>query len=183
VLLPVGVRRSFVPHSGERDRHPCTIRTVWAVGAVLLLAIVVGYPVQRHYLADRYEDPTFTTPGLNAAFAWSRDISDARIATTSTRQYPLFGTDLSNEVQYLGIRRPDGGFEAPATCRQNLRLLSEGNYDYAVATKDRIEPGRPPYTPLAGWLERAGARRILRKPPTVVFKLPPRLKSSACRQE
>ena len=70
----------------------------------LLAAVAIGYPVQRHYLESRYADPTFTTPGLNAAFAWADDISDARIATTSTRQYPLFGTDLSNHVQFIGDR-------------------------------------------------------------------------------
>jgi hypothetical protein len=149
--------------------------------ALLLLAIAVGYPVQRHYLADRYKDPTFTAPGLNAAFAWSRDISDASIATTSTRQYPLYGTDLSNHVQYLGLERPHGGFEAPTTCRRYLQLLEEGNYDYAIATKDRLEPGKSPYPPLAKWLENAGAHPILRKPPTVVFRLPKTLSPSACR--
>jgi hypothetical protein len=147
----------------------------------LLLVIAMGYPVQRHYLKSRYKDPTFTAPGLNAAFAWSRDVSDARIATTSTRQYPLFGTDLSNEVQYLGIHRPHGGFEAPTTCRQYLQLLSEGDYDYVVATRDRLEPGKPPYPPLAGWLEQARAKTVLEKPPTVVFKLSGPLSPSACR--
>jgi hypothetical protein len=183
-LLPTALVRvlpSFVSHSETKEGSTLAIRPAWILGTVLLLAIAVGYPVQRHYLADRYKDPTFTTPGLNAAFAWSRDISDARIATTSTRQYPLYGTDLSNEVQYLGLERPHGGFEVPKTCRQYLRLLDEGNYDYAVATKDRLEPGKPPYPPLAGWLHRAGAQVILRKPPTVVFKLTKPLNLEACR--
>jgi hypothetical protein len=182
-LLPTALARvlpAFVSHSGTTAGHTHAIRPAWAVGAVLVLAIAVGYPVQRHYLADRYKDPSFTTPGLNAAFAWSRDISDARIATTSTRQYPLYGTDLSNEVQYLGIEQPHGGFEAPTTCHQYLQLLSEGNYDYAIATKDRLEPGKPPYPPLAQWLEHAGATTILRKPPTVVFQLNDHLSPSAC---
>ncbi|HEX5527396.1 MAG TPA: hypothetical protein VFX44_09430 [Solirubrobacterales bacterium] len=148
---------------------------------VLLAIVVIGYPIQRHYLQSRYKDPTFTTPGLNAAFAWSRAVSDARIATTSTRQYPLYGTDLSNHVQYLGIERPHGGFEAPQTCRQYLQLLSEGHYDYVIATRDRLEPGKPPYPPSAKWTGAAGARVILRKPPTVVFKLPDKLRPSACR--
>ncbi|HEX6780573.1 MAG TPA: hypothetical protein VF125_00945 [Solirubrobacterales bacterium] len=148
--------------------------------AALVLAIAGGYPVQRHYLESRYEDPTFTAPGLNAAFAWARDVSDARIATTSTRQYPLFGTDLSNHVQYLGTEQPHGGFEPPSTCRQYLQLLSEGDYDYVVATKDRLEPGRPSYPPQAAWTKAAGAKTILRKPPTVVFRLPERLRPSAC---
>ncbi|MGN6202976.1 MAG: hypothetical protein ACTHNY_11305, partial [Solirubrobacterales bacterium] len=157
------------------------IRPGWVVGALVVLAVAVGYPIQRHYLADRYKAPTFTAPGLNAAFAWSRDINDARIATTSTRQYPLFGTDLSNHVQYLGVERPHGGFEAPSTCHQYFQLLGEGNYDYVIASNDRLEPGKPPYPPLVKWLENAGAQVILRQPPTVVFKLNDHLGPSACR--
>jgi len=149
--------------------------------AALLLVIAVGYPVQRHYLESRYKDPTFTAPGLNAAFAWARDVSDARIATTSTRQYPLFGTDLSNHVQYLGTEQPHGGFESPSTCRQYLQLLSDGNYDYVVATRDRVEPSKPPYPPAARWTEGAGGKVLLRKPPTVVFELPEALRPSACK--
>jgi hypothetical protein len=187
-LLPTALPRalgralpSFASHSGTKEGSAFATWPPWALGAVLLLAIAVGYPVQRHYLESRYKDPTFTAPGLNAAFAWSRNISDARIATTSTRQYPLYGPDLSNQVQYLGLTRPHGGFEAPTTCHQYLQLLNEGNYDYAIATKDRLEPGKPPYPPLAGWLEHAGAHPILKKPPTVVFKLSPNLGPSACR--
>jgi hypothetical protein len=174
------VFRSFHPDSERNDRSTLAIRPAWAVGALLVLAIAVGYPIQRHNLESRYKDPTFTAPGLNAAFAWSRDVTDARIATTSTRQYPLFGTDLSNEVQYLGLHRPHGGFEAPTSCRQYLQLLNEGNYDYAIATKDRLEPGKPPYPPLASWLEHAGAKVILRTPPTMVFKLPADLGPAGC---
>jgi hypothetical protein len=176
-----GVRPSFVSHSDAKEGS--THRGVAVVGALALLVVAIGlgYPVQRHYLADRYKDPTFTAPGLNAAFAWSRDISDARIVTTSTRQYPLFGNDLSNHVQYLGIDRPHGGFEAPKTCQRSLQLLNEGDYDYAVATKDRLEKDKPPYPPLAKWLEHAGAKAILRKPPAVVFKLERRLNPEACK--
>ena len=147
----------------------------------VVVAVAVGYPVQWHYLESRYADPSFTAPGLNAAFAWARDVSDARIATTSTRQYPLFGTDLSNRVQYLGIEQPHGGFEAPTTCRQYLQLLSEGDYDYAVATRDRLESGKPPYPPAARWIEKAGAKIVLKKPPTAVLQLPKDLGPSACR--
>jgi len=172
----------FGSYSGAKLNH--TPSRGWVVGGVvglLALAIAGGYSVQRHYLESRYKDPTFSAPGLNAAFAWARDISNARIATTSTRQYPLFGTDLSNHVQFLGIERPHGGFEGPGTCRQYRRLLNEGNYDYVIATRDRLEPGKPPYPPAARWTEGAGARVILKKPPTVVFQLRGPLAPSACR--
>jgi hypothetical protein len=171
---------SFVPHSGTKtgsDRRWGRL----ALAAALLLAVAVGYPIQRHYLESRYEDPTFTAPGLNATFAWARDVSDARIATTSTRQYPLFGTDLSNKVQYLGTEQPHGGFEPPANCRQYLQLLREGDYDYVIATKDREEPGKPPYPPAAKWTEAAGGKTILKKPPTVIYELTNPVRPSACR--
>ncbi|HEX6152371.1 MAG TPA: hypothetical protein VFZ19_02510, partial [Solirubrobacterales bacterium] len=193
-LLPVGLSLRL---RGEGEGHPSNGRILKSSSplarrlsgrgvplpllAMLLLAVAIGYPVQRHYLQNRYADPSFTTPGLNAAFAWARDVSDARIATTSTRQYPLYGTDLSNHVQYLGAERPHGGFESPVTCREYLQLLSDGNYDYAIATRDRTEPGKPPYPPSAKWTEAAGAQPILKEPPTVVFKLKDNLSPSACR--
>jgi hypothetical protein len=145
-----------------------------------LALIAIGYPVQRHYLRDRYADPTFATPGLNAAFALTHGDFNARTATTSTRQYPFFGTDLSNEVQYIGERQPHGGFVAPTTCPRWRRLLNAGNYDLVVTTRDRIEPGRPPYPATTRWTEGPGATPILRKPPTVVFKLTGPLDPSAC---
>jgi hypothetical protein len=182
-LSSLGTRLSFPPHrEGKLNRAP-SIGRPWAVtmGLVLLLvAVVCGYPIQRHYLQKRYADPSFTTPGLNAAFAWSRDISHARIATTSTRQYPLFGTDLSNHVQFIGSERPHGGFEAPTSCREWREELNKGHYDYAVTSKDRIEPGKPPYPQTTRWTESPQAEVVLRKPPTVVFKLTGPLNPSSC---
>jgi hypothetical protein len=148
--------------------------------AAVLLAVAVGYPLQRHYLHDRYSDPTFSAPGLDAAFAWADDISGARIATTSTRQYPLFGTDLSNRVQFVGEERPHGGFEAPGDCRRWREELNAGRYDYVIASRDRLEAGKPPFPPQASWTEGPWAKVILRKPPTVVFQLTGRLDPSAC---
>jgi hypothetical protein len=148
--------------------------------ALLLVAIAIGYPVQRHYLQNRYANPTFAAPGLNAAFKWANGISNARIATTSTRQYPLYGTDLSNHVQYIGEEQPHGGFTAPTTCRQWRRLLNAGHYDYVVTTRDRIEPGKPLYLASARWTSGPGAEPVLRKPPTVIFKLTTPLDPSGC---
>jgi hypothetical protein len=155
----------------------------WRVGIVMLwivLVAVTGYPVQRHYLQHRYEDPAFTTPGLNAAFKWAQGISDARIATTSTRQYPLYGKDLTNQVDYIGEEQPHGGFTAPTTCQAWRRLLNAGNYDYAITTRDRIERGKPPFPPTARWTESPGTTVVLRKPPTVVFRLRGLLPTSSC---
>jgi hypothetical protein len=158
-------------------------RTALGVGlAVAGLAVVAGYPIQRHYLENRYADPSFTTPGLNAAFKWAQGVTDSRIATTSTRQYPLYGRDLSNEVDYIGIEQPHGGFTAPANCPAWRHLLNEGDYDYVVTSRDRIEPGKPTYPPTARWTKAPGATVVLRMPPTIVFKLRTPLNPSACRR-
>jgi hypothetical protein len=170
------MRSHFLPHRGAKyDRI-----VVGGVSAALLVAI--GYPIQRHYLRDRYADPSFTTPGLNAAFEWAQGITDARIATTSTRQYPLYGKDLSNHVDYIGEEQPHGGFTAPTTCPAWRRLINAGNYDYVVATRDRIEPGKPTYPKSAAWTEAPGTAVVLRKPSTVVLRLTGPLNPSACRR-
>ena len=177
-------RSSFVSYSDTKLDGPRKRRRAvpaFVAGLALLACVAIGYPVQRHYLESRYSDPTFTAPGLNAAFAWADDISDARIATTSTRQYPLFGTDLSNRVQFIGKETAHGGFEAPSTCRTWRHLLNAGNYDYVVTTYDRLEPGSSPYPPQARWTEAPEAKPISRKPPTVVFELTGKLDPSACK--
>jgi hypothetical protein len=172
-------RSSFAPHS-DANVYRARKWAAPAFAALALAAIAVGYPIQRHYLQNRYANPTFAAPGLNATFKWANDISHARIATTSTRQYPLYGRDLTNHVQYVGIHTPNGGFIAPTTCRQWRTLLDEGHYDYVVATRDRIEPNKPAYPPTARWTAGPWADPVLSTPPTKVYKLTGPLNPSAC---
>jgi hypothetical protein len=176
---------SLGPKLGERPGadSPEPLPRRWVAGivvAAVLVAVAVGYPVERHYLHDRYRDPSFTTPGLDAAFAWADDLSGARIATTSTRQYPLFGTDLSNRVAYLGVDRPHGGFEEAPNCREFRRLINEGGYEYVVATKDRVEAGKPAFPEQAKWAEGPNAEVVLKKKPTVVFRITGELDPTRC---
>jgi hypothetical protein len=183
-LVDLSVSSPFLADNAKN--HELTIwrrRGFAALGVgvgLAALVVAVGYPVQRHYLESRYADPSFTTPGLNAAFEWSRSISSARIATTSTRQYPLFGTDLSNHVDYVGIEQPHGGFTVPTSCRSWRRLLNAGDYDYVIATLDRTEAGKEAYPPSAAWTSDPNATPVLRKLPTKVFRLRGPLDPSSC---
>jgi hypothetical protein len=193
-LLPLAVKQQL-RREGEwhfPDRRILTVPTslgrhlsrrgmpLALLSVAVLLVVAVGYPVQRHYLENRYRDPTFAAPGLNAVFAAARSTSGERIATTSTRQYPLFGTELSNRVEFVGRQEPHGGFVAPTSCAEWRRLIDEGEYEYVVASRDRIEPGRPPYPASARWTEGPTARLILAVPPTKVFRLTGPLDPSTC---
>jgi hypothetical protein len=177
-LSDLAARSKLFPQSGN---ELAVGRRMGMLGlAAVVVAIATGYVVQREYLPDRYANPTFAAPGLNAAFRWATPLADSRIATTSTRQYPLFGTDLSNRVEFVGGERPNGGFVAPSTCRAWRRLLNAGEYDYVVASRDRIEPGKAPYPETARWTQGPGAKVVLRTPPTVVFRLSGPLPLSGC---
>ena len=123
------------------------------------VAIAVGVPRPAR-TTSRTATPTRAslTPGLDAAFKWARRLSGARIATTSTRQYPLFGTDLSNRVQFVGDAPPHAGFVAPATCRAWRRSLNEGDYDYVVASRDGSSPASRPSRPRPRWTASGPAR-------------------------
>ncbi len=183
-LVSLSLTSRLVPDSGTKHEVSWGFgRRIGFIAALALVVLVVtaGYPVQRHYLENRYENPTFTTPGLNAAFKWAQGIEGARIATTSTRQYPLYGRDLSNEVDYVGEEQSHGGFTAPATCPRWRQLLNEGNYDYVIASRDRIEPDKPPYPVTARWTQAPSTTVVLQKPPTVIYKLRSPLDPSACR--
>jgi len=151
-----------------------------AAAGIVLLAVGAGWFEQRRYLDHRYADPSFTTPGLDVAFKWARGLDDQRIATTATRQYPLWGTELSNRVQFAGLHRPHAGFVRASTCEQWRSLLNAGDYDYVVVSLDRVEPGGPSFPPEARWTRDPHAKVVLKTTPTVVFKIDGPLALARC---
>jgi hypothetical protein len=66
---------------------------------------------------------------------WASDTEDARIAIAGFFiQYPLYGADLSNRVDYLARHGPNGSFTTFKTCAAWRRALNDGGYDYVVTT-------------------------------------------------
>lgn len=153
-----------------------------ALGMALLVTIALGYREQRSYLRQRYADPSFASQSLDAVFAWARSLSGASIATTATREYPLFGTDLSNRVRFLGIEGPQGGFTAPRSCRAWRGALDAGHYEYVVTALDRVRPGGPRLPAAAGWSTAPNASVVLREPTALVFQLHGPLAPAGCRR-
>jgi hypothetical protein len=160
--------------------------------AALVLAVVaIGYPVQRHYLDERFRNEVAdeSIPGmhLDSAYRWARDVEDARIGLVGTSAgfagYGFYGTDLSNRVLYLGGEGPHGAFNAIPGCAAFRAAVNAADLDYLVTAPflNFIHPDRPIPSPETRWLrgERAVAP-LLRSGPVTVWKVRGRLDPSAC---
>jgi len=155
---------------------------------LVLLLLTIGYPLQRHYLRDRFA-PGSDIPGLqmDAAYHWARDKTDSRIAIVGTTagflQYGLYGTDLSNEVAYLGEKGPHGAFNAIPTCTAFRAAVNEASPEYLITAPflNFLHPSDPIPSPEAGWLKGdPAAVPIQRSGPTTIWRIQGRLDSTTC---
>ncbi|HXS33408.1 MAG TPA: hypothetical protein VN758_06535 [Solirubrobacterales bacterium] len=162
----------------------------WSLGfaALALLVLAIGYPLQRHYLDDRFASGS-EVPGLNldSAYVWARDKSDRRIGLAGTTagflQYGFYGTDLSNHVIYLGKKGPHGAYNAIPTCTAFRTAVNAADLDYLVTTPflNFIHTGNPIPSPEAGWLRGdKAATPIKRDGPTTIWRINGKLDPSAC---
>jgi hypothetical protein len=167
----------------RRERGAALLRSKPAVAAgvaVVAFVVLAGLVVQSRYFDNRYASPEFTTPGLSEAFVWARGVEGEEIGTNATRQYPLFGTELTNEVQYLGVPGPHGGFVKVDSCEQFRDAVARGDYRYLVLTLDRENPERP-FPREIPWIEDdPNAVEVLRTSPTVVYELTGTLDPDTC---
>ncbi len=173
-------------------RHGAS-RGVVAAGFATLAIVVaaIGYPVQRDYLEDRFANENSATaiPGmdLDSAYAWARDVEGSRIGLAGTTagflQYGLYGTDLSNDVRYLGRKSPHGAFNAIPTCREFRAAVNAADLDYLITAPflNFIEPEKPIPSPEAAWLRGEQALTPLdREGPVTVWSIDGQLDPSSC---
>ncbi|HXV05586.1 MAG TPA: hypothetical protein VFP23_06750, partial [Solirubrobacterales bacterium] len=163
-----------------------------AIAALGIAILAIGYPIERSYLRDRFRNdvpPSERIPGmhLDSAYTWARNIKDARIGLAGTTagflQYGFYGTDLSNQVRYLGMKGPHGAFNAIPDCRGFRAAVNAAGLDYLVTSPflNFIHTGRPIPSPEAGWLRgEAAVAPVLRSGPVTVWKVRGRLDPSAC---
>jgi hypothetical protein len=101
------------------------------VGLTLLCGVVViGAAVNRSYQKTRYsQDPLYS---------WvDSHLHHARVAIAGfDRQYPLYGPQWTNHVQYIGTTQPHGGFTVARDCRSWRSELAAGHYGYVVIRDD-----------------------------------------------
>ena len=141
------------------------------LGLALVAALAAGYKAQDIYFDQRY---TEQGAALSLPYTWAREVRDARIAVVGTfLQYPLYGEDLSNHVQYVGIDGGDGEFRSVASCTEWRTRLAEDDYDYVVAAPFNYPWGASSAYPReARWTETdPTATRIARSGPVAIFRL------------
>jgi hypothetical protein len=160
--------------------------------AALALAVVaIGYPLQRHYLQERFRNEVAAESipgmGLDSAYRWARDTGDARIglagSTAAFAQYGFYGTDLSNRVLVLGAKGPHGAFNAIPTCQAFRAAVNAADLDYLVTSPflNFLHPGDPIASPEARWLRGETALTpILRSGAVAVWRVRGRLDPGAC---
>ncbi len=101
---------------------------------VLCIGAAIGtWHVQRDQSTLRYAGGRVFNPMVASLAA----VHDARIATEGLfLQYPLYGDDLSNRVEYLGRQDGDGGLIPLTTCVAWKRAINAGRYDYLLIGTD-----------------------------------------------
>ncbi len=175
-----------------RGRGTVAAALVGAGAALLLLLVALGYPIQRHYLENRFVNDgpaSERIPGMNLdnAYRWARGVEDARIGLAGTTAgfagYGFYGTDLSNRVRYLGEDGPHGAFNAIPTCAAFRAAVNAADLDYLVTSPylNFLHPGDPVPSPEARWLRGEDAvGPILRSGPVTVWRVKGELDPAAC---
>ncbi len=192
VMVIFGALRWFAtrrsPVAAGSDRRPGISARAWPVAALAAIGAVAvlgaGYLEQRHYLERRYDS---LSPRLQIAEAvrWARDLRGAKVAIAGVRgvfnQYPFYGTDLSNEVQWLGVEGDEGAYLRIGDCELWRSELAAGEYTHVVTMYDPFTPGALTDTKEGLWTrEDEGAKEVLRDGPVSVFRLESPPDPSAC---
>jgi hypothetical protein len=115
---------------------PGRVRSIGAAGAAAIAVFGGLAAVHQHYLDSRYNDPS---DAYGRVVAWARDVHDSRITVVGPfmqAQYPLYGRDLSNHVQFAGVSTAHGGWRVPSSCREWVQFLERGRYEYAAIGPD-----------------------------------------------
>jgi hypothetical protein len=175
-----------------RSRGTSVALLLGAAAALGVALVAIGYPLQRHYLDNRFANEGTADeqiPGmyLNSAYRWARGVEDARIGLAGTTAafagYGFYGTDLSNRVRYLGEDGPHGAFNALPSCAAFRAAVNDADLDYLVTAPflNFLHPGNPVESPEARWLRGEPAvRPIQRSEPVTVWKVEGELSPAAC---
>jgi hypothetical protein len=130
-------------------------------------AVVVAAALGGWFVADSYAKKRYTnTQPLPSIYAWAQRVRHARIAVVGVDlQYPLYGPDGSNYVQYVGAHAQHAGFGSITSCSAWRAAIGRGHYRWVLVTPFGFPLGTSStVAPEAAWTgSSAGARPVLRE--------------------
>lgn len=129
--------------------------------AVLALLLVLGRGQQVQYSEQHYTDGKLFLQGGGPSemFEMAREWQDKRIGVSGSgaiffSQYGLYGGDLSNHVQYVGVESDRGTYRLATTCERFREEINEGNFDYLVTTQyTQDSPDAQNRYPVRAWIK------------------------------
>lgn len=178
-----------------RGRGNFTRPAVAAATVVLvLLAVVLGRAQQVQYAEQHYQNPLpfLGEGGPREAYTFAHDLQDQRIGIIGSSQiifgqYGFYGADLSNHVQYIGVKGPNGTYRLPTSCPQFRRTVNEGDYDYVIMSQyTQDSPAAEYWYPIYAWaktdpaLELVVAERNITPQHDFVFKVNGKMDPAGC---
>jgi hypothetical protein len=170
---------------------------------VILLAVVLGRAQQVQYAEQHYvnPDPFLGEGGPKKAYEFTQKLRDKRIGIIGSSQiifgqYGFYGNDVSNDVEFIGVKGPHGANRLPTSCEQLRRLINEGGYEYLVMSQYTQDTGpynagipNPYQFPVYAWVKGDPAVKLMVKDteaspqPDYVFEVNGELDPSACKPE
>ncbi len=178
-----------------RGRGHFTRPVVAAAAAVLvLLAVVLGRAQEVQYAEQHYVNPLpfLGEGGPRKAYEFARKQEDKRIGIIGSSeiifgQYGFYGADLSNKVQYIGVKGSNGTYRLPTSCRQFRRVVNEGDYDYLIMSQYTQDSREAEYWyPIYAWAKGDPALELVIEEPEIfpqpdyVFKINGELDPAGC---
>ncbi len=161
---------------------------------IVLLAIGLGRAQQVQYMEHHYTRTTLFLGegGPQDAYAFAQHKKDTKIGIIGSSeiifgQYGFYGNDASNDVEYIGVRGPNGSNRLPEDCRTLRRLINEGDYEYLImsqATQD--SPASEYWFPIYKWVKDDPALELVVKEldivpqPDFVFRVKGKLDPNGC---
>lgn len=181
VGLVVAVLGAMAVWPRVRDR-PVRARLLWGL-VPPILAAAVAFPLVDRYLDRRYG----TSVPAYAAELWpdARHLRDARIGiATAAVPYPLFGADLSNHVDYIGVTQPRGLLRNVDSCGEWMAQIRRHDFTYIALSPDPF--GTPSVATARTWtLAIPGAHVVEDRGDATLIALPRDLggaTAGACRR-
>jgi hypothetical protein len=142
---------------------------------VVVVAVVVGYPVNKRYLRDRYH--SHETPQAQL-YGSLQAVTGAKIGIVGAGAvYPFLGSSYTNTATYVGQTGANHAFADYATCDQWRAAVVRGQFRFVVV---ETSPGNPPPAALAWTSSDSSASPLFSNSAGSVFVIEPGFGTAPC---